>query len=259
MASRVRRATCPIPSLRVGSGYLTSRAPVKICVLIPALKPCDRLLRLIAELLDRKADLRLLVVNDGSPVQCEPLFEEIAQRPQVEVITHESNLGKGAALRTGIRRFLEVAEADEILITADADGQHLPADILAVAAVAEIQPRCLVMGIRSFDSGVPWRSQFGNNLTRRIFQLFTRIDLHDTQTGLRAIPRSLMPRLLEVRANRYSFELEMLLIASLDRISLIQKPIQTVYLDGNSDSHFNPVLDSMRIYWVFVRYFFPFG
>jgi len=259
MASRVRRATCPIPSLRVGSGYLTSRAPVKICVLIPALKPCDRLLRLIAELLDRKAELRLIVVNDGSPTQCDPLFEEIAQRPQVEVITHESNLGKGAALRTGIRRFLEVAEADEILITADADGQHLPVDILAVAAVAENQPRCLVMGIRSFDSGVPWRSQFGNNLTRRIFQLFTRIDLHDTQTGLRAIPRSLMPRLLEVRANRYSFELEMLLIASLDRISLIQKPIQTVYLDGNSDSHFNPVLDSIRIYWVFVRYLFPFG
>ena len=63
-----------------------------------------------------------------------------------------------------------------------------------------------------------------------------------------------MPRLLEVRANRYSFELEMLLIASRDRISLIQKPIQTVYLDGNSDYHFNPVLDSLRIYWVFVRY-----
>ena len=115
------------------------------------------------------------------------------------------------------------------------------------------------MGIRSFDTGVPWRSQFGNNLTRRIFQLFTRIDLHDTQTGLRAIPRSLLPRLLEVKANRYSFELEMLLIASRDRISLVQKPIQTVYLDGNSDSHFNPVLDSLRIYWVFVRYLFPFG
>ena len=259
MASRDVRATCPIPSLRDGSGYLTSRSPVKICVLIPALKPCDRLLRLIAELLDRQADLRLLVVNDGSPPQCAPVFEAVARRPQVEVLAHESNLGKGAALRTGIRRFLEIAEPDEILITADADGQHLPEDILSVAAVAKNQPNGLVMGIRSFDNGVPWRSQFGNNLTRRIFQLFTRIDLHDTQTGLRAIPRSLLPRLLEVKANRYSFELEMLLIASRDRISLVQKPIQTVYLDGNSDSHFNPVLDSLRIYWVFVRYLFPFG
>jgi hypothetical protein len=50
----------------------------------------------------------------------------------------------------------------------------------------------------------------------------------------------------------------MLLIASREKTALFQTPIQTVYLDGNCDSHFNPILDSIRIYWVFVRYLMPF-
>jgi glycosyltransferase involved in cell wall biosynthesis len=232
---------------------------VKVCVLIPALKPCDRLLKLLADLLEREPALRVILVNDGSPSECQAIFDQAATRSQVEVLTHLRNLGKGAALRTGIQRFLQVSEPTEILVTADADGQHLPEDILAVAAEAGKKPMSLVMGIRSFGEGVPWRSQFGNNLTRLVFRLFTRIDLHDTQTGLRAIPRSLLPQLMEVRANRYSFELEMLLIASRGKTSLLQTPIQTVYIDGNSDSHFNPILDSLRVYWVFVRYLLPLG
>ena len=231
---------------------------MKVCVLIPALKPCDRLLRLLAGLMEREPTLRVILVNDGSPPDCQGIFDQAASLPQIEVLSHPRNQGKGAALRTGIQRFLETALPSEILVTADADGQHLPEDILAVAAAAEKRPTSLVMGVRSFGEGVPWRSQFGNNLTRLVFQLFTHIDLQDTQTGLRVIPRSLMPRLMEVRAKRYSFELEMLLIAAREKTALFQTPIQTVYLDGNCDSHFNPILDSLRIYWVFVRYLMPF-
>jgi hypothetical protein len=78
-------------------------------------------------------------------------------------------------LRTGIRGLLERADSDDVLVTAS--GQHPPADILAVAAVAR-------------------RSQVGNHLTRLVFRLLTGSRLADTRSGLRAISRPLLQRLL---------------------------------------------------------------
>lgn len=226
---------------------------MKSFVLIPALNPCDRLIGVIDELLSHDAT-ELIVVNDGSLSTCDAVFQSAAAKSRVELLQHAENLGKGAALRTGIRRFLERAGPDDLLITADADGQHLPADILAVAALARKNPASLVLGTRAFRGDVPLRSRFGNDLTRFIFRLITGNRLTDTQTGLRAIPRTLMTRLLAVKADRYAFELEMLLLASRSKTPLLSQPIQTIYLEGNSSSHFRPIVDSARIYWVFVRY-----
>ena len=245
------------PAVRLALRARTSSlAPLlmKVHVLIPALNPCDRLIGVVGELLRCEAVASIIVVNDGSDADCDPVFQAVAARPRVELLRHQENRGKGAALRTGIRRFLDREAADDILITADADGQHLPSDILAVAAMAQQQPASLVLGTRTLRGDVPLRSRFGNELTRFIFRLFTRERLTDTQTGLRAVPRTLLQRLLAARADRYAFELEMLLLASRLGIPFVTVPIQTVYLEGNADSHFRPIADSARIYWVFARY-----
>lgn len=226
------------------------------CVLIPALKPCSRLLDVIGGLLAGESSLRIILVDDGSPAECEAIFQEAQRLPRVELIRHDRNRGKGAALRTGMGRFLDTAANHEVLVTADADGQHLPADILSVAERARKHSDSLVIGCRSFSGPVPFRSRFGNDLTRLIFRLLSGRKLADTQTGLRAIPPRLLDRLLAVQANRYEFELEMLMIASRLGVPFEIVPIQTVYLEGNVASHFNPLLDSIRIYWVFVRYLF---
>lgn len=230
---------------------------MKVHVLIPALNPCDRMLGVIDELRACEGVAEIIVVNDGSDAACEAVFQSAAERPRVELLRHAVNRGKGAALRTGIRRFLDRAAADDILVTADADGQHLPADILAVAAMAQQQPTSLVLGSRAFRGDVPLRSRFGNELTRFVFRLFTSERLTDTQTGLRAVPRPLLERLLSVKADRYAFELEMLLIASRTGVPFVTVPIQTVYLEGNVASHFRPIADSARVYWVFARYLLP--
>lgn len=227
---------------------------MKVFVLIPALNPCDRMVGVIDELLRHDAAVEIIVVNDGSDSGCDAIFQDAAKRPRMEVLRHAENRGKGAALRTGIQRFLARAGADDILVTADADGQHLPADILAVAALAKRNPGSLVLGTRAFGGDVPLRSRFGNDLTRLVFRLFTGHRLTDTQTGLRAIPRDLLHRLLSVKTDRYAFELEMLLVAARAGIPLLTQSIQTVYLQNNSSSHFRPIVDSARIYWVFVRY-----
>jgi glycosyltransferase involved in cell wall biosynthesis len=227
---------------------------VAFTILIPALNPSRCLVQVASELAaDARVD-RILLVNDGSAPRCLPAIEETRRTGKVEYLAHDRNLGKGAALKSGIRRFLASSGAADTLVTADADGQHLPRDILAVAETGSTQPGALVLGSRSFSADVPLRSRFGNDLTRVIFREITGQPLPDTQTGLRAIPRALLEKLLEVRASRYEFELEMLLMATLERVPVRAVPIQTVYLENNAASHFRPVMDSVRIYAVLLRH-----
>lgn len=227
---------------------------MSIAVLIPALKPARSLLEVMDALCASDAVESLIIVNDGSPAEFDAIFLEAASRPKTVVLRHAVNLGKGAALRTGMNHYLCSASTGCVLVSADADGQHLPADILAVGAQAEKNNRELIMGARAFSGDVPLRSRFGNDLTRWIFRALIGIKVTDTQTGLRAIPRTLMPVLLRLKTKGYEFELEMLICAARARIPITAVPIQTVYLDGNQSSHFNPLLDSMRIYFIFARF-----
>ena len=225
-----------------------------ITVLIPALNPAESLLGVVDALVASDKINAIILINDGSKAECDTLFQKASVSPKVKLLRHAVNLGKGAALRTGMNHFLCTAAASDVLVTADADGQHLPADILAVGIRAEQTPGELVLGARAFSGDVPLRSRFGNDLTRSIFRYLIGKKVADTQTGLRAIPRALMPRLMRRKANGYEFELEMLIIAAREHVPITSVPIQTVYLDGNSSSHFNPLMDSMRIYFIFVRF-----
>ncbi len=225
-----------------------------ITVLIPALNPAESLLGVIDALAASDKVGRILLVDDGSHDAHQPLFQTAAARPKVTLLRHAVNLGKGAALRTGINCFLCRNEANAVLVTADADGQHLPQDIIAVGEKAETSRADLVLGCRAFSGEVPLRSRFGNDLTRRIFHFLVGPKVTDTQTGLRAIPRTLMPKLLRAKSSGYEFELQMLIMAAQEKIALAEVPIQTVYIDENKSSHFNPLKDSMRIYFVFIRF-----
>ena len=223
-------------------------------VLIPALKPSASLLDVIDALVMRQEVAGVVVINDGSPPDYDAVFQDAASRPKVTVLRHAVNLGKGAGLKTGINHFLCAFPADAVLVTADADGQHLPDDIMAVAAAAAGKPDTLVLGSRAFSGDVPLRSRFGNDVTRGVFRFLIGQKIQDTQTGLRAIPRVLMPELLRVKSRGYEFELQMLIIAAQRRVPVESVTIQTVYLDNNASSHFNPLKDSMRIYFVFLRF-----
>jgi putative flippase GtrA len=140
------------------------------------------------------------------------------------------------------------------IVTADADGQHLPHDILKVADALSTAPHRLWLGCRSFLGDVPLRSMIGNRVTKLVFKLVFSQGVSDTQTGLRGIPTYLLPALLRCTAARYEFEMEMFVLAKQHGLPLAEVPIETVYIDGNRMSHFNPLIDSLRIYFVLVRF-----
>lgn len=223
-------------------------------VLIPAYRPSAELARVVACLAGRGFE-RILVVDDGSGPAYAHVFEELARLPQVTLLRHERNRGKGEALKTGLRHLLADPTGAAGVVTADADGQHLPEDIERVARrLAASDGATLVLGVRRFDRSVPLRSRLGNLVSVHAVRWIAGMRLADTQTGLRGIPRALAERLLEAATGGYEFELDMLLAARHSGFSIAEEPIRTVYLDGNRSSHFHPLRDSMRIYFVLLRF-----
>ena len=235
-------------------GTLVASTGTQPVVVIPAYKPSPILPELVRSLLDSAAITAVVVINDGSGREFSAIFAELREIPRVTVLAHAVNLGKGAALKTGLNYVACNYPASAGAVTADADGQHSLADILATAQGLAATPQSVVLGARQFDGDVPGRSKFGNTITRYIMRAVTGQKLTDTQTGLRGIPMDFIPDLLRSKATGYDFELDMLVQCKYKNRHIREVPIATIYIDQNRSSHFNPLLDSMRIYFVFIRF-----
>lgn len=228
----------------------------EIPVIIPAYEPDDKLITLL-HALEQAGISHVIVVNDGSGAQYEPLFMEAAKLENCTVLHHAVNLGKGRALKTAFNHCLRVFEEAPGCVSADSDGQHTPSDILACMRKLWENPEALILGCRDFDApSVPARSSFGNKCTRKVFRYLLGLSVSDTQTGLRAIPSFFMKELMQVKGERFEYETNMLIETKNLDIPILEVPVETVYIEDNKTSHFNPIKDSVRIYLVFGKFLF---
>ena len=226
-----------------------------VCLIVPALEPADELVSTIEGLAPGWAG-PMVVVDDGSASEHAAAIFERVKSLGCAVLTHPKNRGKGAALKTALAWCREHAPQGCVgAVTADADGQHLVQDILAVADALREHPDDLILGCRDFSAeDVPTRSRFGNRFMSATMKLLFGMRLSDTQTGLRGIPLAFMAELEGVAGDDYSFETNMLIETRNAGMGVAEVPIATVYTDNNASSHFNPVLDSLRVAAIFVKY-----
>ena len=222
-------------------------------VVIPAYEPSDVLVEIVDQLTNQMAGLSVIVVNDGSvSPKAQVIFSLLAGIPNVEILTHEENRGKGAALKTGFRAIIDRGVTDGCVVTADADGQHVVSDILNVLTEADLTSMP-VLGARRFGKQTPFRSFFGNKVTSFLFRLFLGGNITDTQTGLRAFSVKHLPQLVKIVGEDYDYEMRQL-TEFWRKTEFREIFIETVYQPNNPTSHFNPLLDSMKIYWVLCRH-----
>lgn len=221
-------------------------------VVIPSLNPDQHLIELVDSLSQNQL-IQILVVDDGSAHQYQPIFDQIEQL-DVIVLHHNANRGKGAALKTAFSYVLEHFPHVLGVVTADADGQHSVKDINALGNALVKYPKSLILGVRDFSlPTVPFKSRWGNRITAFVFLYITRESCKDTQTGLRAIPLSLLESATVIEGDRFEYEMNMLVGFVKSNIPLIQLPIDTIYRDNNNHSHFRAFKDSLRIYKQLLR------
>lgn len=214
-------------------------------VILPAYQPDETLVAIVNRLWETGS--RNIVVDDGSGAKYRHIFDRIGDI--CTILHHSENRGKGAAVKTALAYIKEGIGSRDTVGVMDADGQHLTEDMWRLLDEAEIHKNTLVLGVRRMEKDMPFKSRWGNKITRTVFHLVSGVKVSDTQTGLRAFGTELIPRLLSVEGERYEYETNVLLAFAREGVRMEEVPIRTIYHDReNSCSHFRAVRDSFRIY-----------
>ena len=220
---------------------------MKNWIVIPALEPGDGLCAYIRELQQRIC-ASVLVVDDGSGDASRHIFDRIGEMKGCAVLRYGHNRGKGRALKTAFAYVVEHAGQESRIVCVDCDGQHAPEDVEYLLGLAAVEPGTLILGARDFsEEGVPFRSLFGNRAVSFLFWLVCGKWFRDTQTGLRAFDGSLLELMREIPGERFEYETQMLVSCAKNGVPIIDRPIRTIYEDGNAGSHFRPFRDSVSV------------
>lgn len=184
---------------------------------------------------------RVLVVDDGSS---DPTAAA-ARQAGAEVLSHGENLGKGAALVSGLRALGERGCSHAVSL--DGDGQHVPADIPKLVRESRAAPAALVLGARRIELQTSALNRFGNEFANLWVRIATGRDLGDTQCGLRAYPIAATLALHAV-GRRFDFETEILIRAARAGMEIRSVPVRVFYPPPElRHSHYDKVWDTVRI------------
>ena len=231
---------------------------MNVAVILPVLNPDEKFASFVEKLVSSGYQ-SIVVVNDGSAPEYVHFFDEAAAYPQVTVLTHEVNKGKGAGLKTAFRYLCENRKDVDVAITCDGDGQHTTDSMGRCLKAFDEHPDSVIIGGRDFsDKNIPSRSRFGNKVSSVIYRFACGIKLKDTQTGLRVVPASCFEAFSNLKGDRYEYETHMLIEIVNRKIPYYEIPIETIYIDDNESSHFNPLNTSPTAYMVVLKYFFKF-
>ena len=194
----------------------------------------------------------VFVVDDGST---DNTYDQIKEIKGIQILRHEINQGKGAAILTGFAAAEAVADW---AITIDADGQHYPEDAQKLIKAIPKKMRPIVVGARSYTPGehVPWTSSFGRKFSNFWVRTSGGPKISDSQSGFRIYP---LPEALNLKtkARRFQFEVEILVQATRDGIPVIEAPVRVNYNpNGERISHFRPFVDFCRNSSTFTRLIF---
>ncbi len=227
---------------------------MNVTIIVPSLDPDEKLMQVVEGLLS-EGFRDIVLVNDGSHADHLEPFRQAAEHPEVTVLTHEVNKGKGRAMKTAFAWCMEHRPDIDGVVTVDGDNQHRPADVRKCARAMLEHPEKVWLGVRDFSlEHVPLRSRFGNTVTRTVVQWACGSRITDTQTGLRAIAARHLPLMCRIEGERYEYETQMLLDLRHESVGIGEVIIDTVYIDENQTSHFNTFRDSWKIYKIIFRH-----
>lgn len=212
---------------------------MKVSIIIPVLNPTSRLVTLTNELIKNKFN-DIVVVDDGSTNDYKSIYKKLNKNIRIKY--HSVNLGKGAAIKTGIKNI-----KTDAYITVDADLQHSVNDIIKIRE--ELKNNDVVIGQRNFSlDNVPFKSKFGNKFSSIMYTLKTRKKCIDTQSGLRGINIKYKKEMLNIKGNRYDYEMNQLFYFAKNNIDVKYIDMETIYEKGNPTSHFNALKNSYLVH-----------
>ncbi len=229
---------------------------MKIYVVIPAFNEEKRIRKVISGI--KKFTDHIIVVDDGSvdatfkvaaklknkispPKADQPVAEKI------KILRHRVNLGKGAALKTGVEAAFQLGA--EAVVFMDADGQHSPSDFPKFVEKLE-QGYDVVLGSRNYIMGVPLIRFLGNKSASLLISFLFGIFVTDLLCGYRGIKREAF-NAMKLESSDYAIETEMIIKIKRKNLKYAEVPVATVYMDSVKGV---TILDAVNIFFEVIRW-----
>lgn len=190
---------------------------------------------------------KIIVCNDGST----DLTGEICENLDVITIHHDENMGYGAAIRS---IFLKARELEcDVLITFDADGQHMISDIKKVMQPIENKQSDIVIGSRFLteSNSVPQYRKLGINIITKVTNSSLSEKLTDSQSGFRAYNKNILEKIIPTDTGM-GVSTEILIKSSNLGFKISEVPI-TVSYEGDTSTH-NPVSHGADVLLSTIKY-----
>lgn len=227
----------------------------RACVVIPVFNHGARAVLLAHRL--APFGLQAFMVNDGSDPASRAALHDIGERHDwIQILDHSENLGKGAAVLTGLSAARARGYSHAVQI--DADGQHDPDDIPRFLALAEANPEAVIAGCPEFDASAPKGRLYARYITHVWVWIETlSFAIRDSMCGFRVYPLEPVMRLAEtVRlGRRMDFDTEILVRLHWDGTPIISQPTKVAY-PADGSSHFRLWRDNCLISWMHTRLVF---
>lgn len=214
---------------------------VSLSIVIPAYNEAERLgttLRTVMDYLNQhRPGAELIVVDDGSSDKTADLARETLANSstlRTSVISYQSNLGKGRAVRLGL-----LASRGDVALFSDAD---LSTPITEAPKLIEPVQRgeCdVVFGSRALDRSLigvhqPWRREQGGRVFNLVVRLATGLPFWDTQCGFKAFRMAVCRPIIEgATIDRFGFDVELLYVAHRAGLKLREIPVRWNHYDGS--------------------------
>lgn len=226
---------------------------MKYCVIVPHFNHVEQFGKMLPQLLS--AGLPIIVVDDAS---AQASFEDLQQLLQTQpegtiLLRHTNNLGKGAAVITGLQAALEAGYSHALQV--DADGQHDISRIGEFCAEMVVDPTAIVCGKPVFNESISGLRFFGRYLTLSLSWLETlSLQIKDAMCGFRAYPVASVLPLIENSSigKRMTFDPEILVRAVWAGLPLRYIPVSVNYPQDGA-SHFRYFRDNVQITWMHTR------
>lgn len=215
-----------------------------VLVIIPTFNPPETLPSFCQAILGEGFG-GILILNDGSA----PSYEETLQECKMAGVSlsgYSENRGKGNALKCAIEYAHRSLSGYDYYLFCDDDGQHSLADLCRMADLGLQKNSHFILGTRDLRQ-MPWKSYIGNKAMRIFLRLFHKIEVSDTQCGLRLTSLTTAQRLLGIEEAKFGFELQALILIARESQSIETLEIDTIYIDKNSATRFDPIRDSFDV------------
>ncbi len=177
-----------------------------LTVVIPVYNEQDTLREIVEVVLAEPTRKELVLVDDGSTDGTPAILEDLEKLPEVRVIRHEKNSGKGAALKTGFRE-----ARGHVVIIQDADMEYDPGDYVALLRPILEGKADVVYGsrflVRHYARVHMYSHYLGNRMLTFLSNVMTGLNLTDMETCYKVFRKEVVDK-INLKSRRFDVEPE---------------------------------------------------